>query len=119
MGKKLYPTDTLKQAQSIVGAWKLIDPSLKVGALTLEAVAANVATVQDLRQKIIQLQTQLIDIRNQRDAATIELWRKVKQTRYGIKGFYGDDSSEYKLAGGTRSSEKKKPRRKSIPDSSK
>ena len=33
MGKKLYPTDTLKQAQSILSAWELIDPSLKIGSL--------------------------------------------------------------------------------------
>ena len=111
MGKKLYPTDTLKQAQSILSAWELIDPALKIGPLTLEDIAENVATVKGLQEKIVHLQKKLLDVRNQRDTAAIGLWNKVKRTRSGIKGIYGDDSTEYALAGGTRRSQRKKPRR--------
>lgn len=117
MGKKLYPTDTLKQARSVLIAWKLIDPALKIGTLTLESITANVATVEELQAKIIHVQNELLDIRNQRDAATIGLWNQVTRTRAAFKGIYGDDSSEYKRAGGTRKSERKKPRRRSLPES--
>jgi hypothetical protein len=119
MGKKLYPTDTLEQAQSILSAWKLIDPALKIGPLTLEAIAGEMATVKELQEKIIHLQNELLDIRNERDAAIIGLWNNVKRARFGIKGIYGDDSTEYDLAGGTRQSERKKPRRRALPVSSK
>jgi hypothetical protein len=112
MKKKLYPTDTLKQAQSILSAWNLIDPSLKIGPMTLETIGADLATVQGLHEKLIHLQNELVELRNQRDAAIIELWNDVKRTRSGIKGIYGDDSAEYELAGGTRRSERKKPRRR-------
>jgi hypothetical protein len=119
MGKKLYPTDTLKQAQSILSAWEHIDPALKIVALTFEGITENVATVREMQKKIVHLQKELLDIRNQRDAAAIGLWNKVKRTRSGIKGIYGDDSTEYELAGGTRRSERKKPRRNPLPDSTK
>jgi hypothetical protein len=114
MGKKLYPTDTLKQARSILSAWELIDPALKIGTLTHEAIAGDVAAVNGLQEKIIQLQQELLELRNQRDAVGIGLWNKVKRARSGVKGIYGDDSTAYKLAGGTPLSERKKPRRKAL-----
>ena len=114
MGKKLYPADTLKQAQSILSAWEIIDRELKIGPLSLEAIAENVAAVRALQEKVVSLTTELVDVRNQRDAATIRLWKKVTNARLGIKSVYGDDSSAYKLAGGTPRSERKKPGRKSL-----
>ena len=112
MGKKLYPTDTVQQAKSILSAWNLIDPSLVFGPLTSASLSADVATVQTLQEKIIRLQNELMDTRNQRDAACIGIWDKVKRARAGIKATYGDDSTEYEIAGGTRLSERKPPRRK-------
>ena len=55
---------------------------------------------------------ELVEVRNQRDAVGIDLWNNITRTRSFMKGFYGPDSTEYKLAGGTRKSERKKPRRK-------
>jgi hypothetical protein len=117
MGKKLYPTETIKQAQSILSAWQIIDPALKIGKLTQEAIAADAATVQGLKEKMIHLQNELLDLCHQRDAVTIESWNSVKRARSGITGIYGDDSTAYKLAGGTPRSERRKPRRRSFPDS--
>jgi len=79
MGKKLYPTDTLQQAKSILSAWNLIDPSLVFGPLTSESLSADVATVHALQEKIIRLQNELMDTRNQRDAACIGIWDQVKR----------------------------------------
>ena len=117
MGKKLYPTDTLEQARKILTAWDLIEPALKIGTLASESIAADLALVKEMQEKIIHLQKELLVIRGQRDATNIGLWNKVKRARSGIKGIYGDDSTQYELAGGTRKSERKKPRRKSLPDS--
>jgi hypothetical protein len=114
MGKKLYPTDTLKQARSILSAWKLIDPSLKIGPLTSEEISADIETAYALQEKILILQAELSNIRYQRDITCIGIWNKVKRTRSGVKGIYGDDSTAYKLAGGTPRSERKKPRRKAL-----
>ena len=117
MRKKLYPADTLKQARSSLVAWDLIDPSLHLGTLEPHGLRLDVETVDDLKEKIRHLENQLIDLRSQRDAACIEIWSKIKRFRAGIRGFYGDDSVEYKMAGGTRLSERKTYRRKEIPES--
>jgi hypothetical protein len=112
MGKKLYPTDTLAQAKKILTAWNHTDPSLAFSHLTSETLSADLATVKALQEKIIKLQAELLNARNERDAGCIAIWDKVKRTRTGMKSVYGDDSKEYELAGGTRRSERKPPRRK-------
>jgi hypothetical protein len=115
MSKKLYPADTLKQAQSILTAWKQIDPALEVGNLSPAALQAQVDTVKELKEKIVHLQLELVELRNQRDDACIGIWGKVKGVRAFMKGTFGDDSIEYKLAGGTPMSEIQRKRRKSSP----
>lgn len=112
MGKKLYPTDTLAQAQEILTAWNHTDPSLAFSHLTLETLSADLATVKALQEKIIKLRAELLNARNERDADCLAIWDKVKRARAGMKSVYGDDSTEYELAGGTRLSDRKRPRRK-------
>jgi hypothetical protein len=112
MGKKLYPADTLKQAQSLLAAWEQIDPSLAIGPVTSAALLAEVESARALKDKIDRLQIELLDLRNQRDELCIGIWDKVKRARSGVKGFYGDDSTEYEIAGGTRASDRKPIRRK-------
>jgi hypothetical protein len=65
-----------------------------------------------LREEVTRVQIKLVDLRNQRDELCLGIWDKVKRDRSGIKGFYGDDSIEYAIAGGTRSSDRKSHRRK-------
>jgi hypothetical protein len=112
MGKKLYPADTVKQAQSVLTAWNQIDPTLQIGSFTPEVLLAEIDSARALKEKIILLQLELIDLRNQRDDACIGIWRRVKGVRSFMKGTFGDDSIEYKLAGGTPISEIKRKRRK-------
>jgi len=115
MAKKLYPTDTLKQSQNIITAWDHIGRVPIMGPQGYENLRTNLENVMKLKEKIIRLEAELIQLRNERDAACIEIWQQVKRVRAGIKGMYGDDSSEYELAGGTRLSERKRPRRKTTP----
>ena len=117
MAKKLYPTDTLKQARSILVAWNEIDPALKIGPLAAEDLSAEVAEIEALQDKIILMKIELLSLRNDRDAACIDLWDKVKRARSCFKGIFGDDSSAYEMAGGTRSSDRKPYRRKTSPNS--
>ena len=115
MSKKLYPTDALKQAQDVLIAWEQIDPGLTLGPLKVEEVSAELEAIHALKFKISDLEVTLIDLRNQRDEAVLAVWDKVKRVRSGIKGIYGDDSTQYEMIGGTRRSEKKKPRRVASP----
>jgi hypothetical protein len=116
MGKKLYPADTLKQAQSLLAALDQIDPSLAIGPVSSAALLAEVDSARALKEEITRLQIKLVDLRNQRDELCLGIWDMVKRGPSGIKGFYGDDSTEYAIAGGTRSSDRKPHRRKASPE---
>ena len=112
MGKKLYPTDTLEQAQTILVAWKHINPSLVIGPVSAEALSADITKVRNLQETIKRLKNELITLRNERDRTCLDIYDKVKRARSGIKAMYGEDSTEYQLAGGTRRSDRKPYRRK-------
>ncbi len=91
-----------RQAQSLLAAWDQIDPSLAIGPVTSAALLTELDSARALKEEINRLQIKLLDLRNQRDELCIGIWDKVKRARSGIKGFYGDDSTEYEIAGGTR-----------------
>jgi hypothetical protein len=111
MSKKLYPTDALKQARDLLISWEQIDPGLKLGPLSIESISAKIEAAQALKRRITALEVELTNLRNQRDEYCLAVWDGVKRVRASIKGLYGDDSSEYEIVGGTRRSERKKPRR--------
>ncbi len=112
MPKKLYPTDVLEQAQSVSNAWNQIDDELAFGDLTLEILNNELGQAGPLQSQMDTLETQLTNLRNQRDALFVSIWDKVKRVRASVKGIYGDDSSQYEMVGGTRLSERKSPARK-------
>jgi hypothetical protein len=51
-------------------------------------------------------------LRNHRDDQTVKVNELCTRARSGVRAFFGPDSSEYELVGGTRTSERKKPQRK-------
>jgi hypothetical protein len=112
MPNKPYPADILTQAQSVLEAWKQINPDLTLGELTQAALAGELSDASPLLAQIDALETQLTNLRNQRDALFASMWDKVKRVRSGVKAIYGDDSSQYEMVGGTRASERKAPVRK-------
>ena len=114
MVKKLFPPDVINQAQGVLTAWNQIDESLAIGGLNAEALATDLNNAQGINSEIAQLETQLINKRNQRADVYSTTWDKVKRMRSGVKAIYGDDSTEYELVGGTRLSERKSPTRKAV-----
>jgi hypothetical protein len=115
MSRKPFPPNTLKQADDIAQAWQTINPAFKVGEMTFADFEEAIAQTLANRDKIRSLKAQLIDQYNQSDALHADLWDKVKRVRSGVKGAYGDDSSQYELVGGTRRSERKPRTRKPKP----
>jgi hypothetical protein len=112
MASKPYPPDVLKQAQDVVSAWSQIGATVTVGTLTPTILATDVTAATALESEMSKLEAQLTDKRNQRDALYTQMWDKLKRVRNGIKGIYGDDSSQYEMVGGTRVSERKSPARR-------
>lgn len=115
MSSKSYPTDITQQTQAMIDAWKQIDPALKVGDLTPDSLTAMLAQAAPLLSEINTAEARLTDARNRRDALYDALWQCLKRIRSAIKGIYGDDSSQYEMAGGTRLSERKPAVRKPKP----
>jgi hypothetical protein len=99
-----------------IASWQAIDPTLKFGDLSLEMMQSALEQGQALRNRINALETQLTDLRNQRDEVYHTGWKYINRLRDGICGHYGDDSSEYEMVGRTRLSEHK-PRSKRVKPS--
>ncbi len=114
MAGKPFPTDVVKQAQDVVNAWNQIDAKLTIGALTPALLTTDITAAATLDGEMTKLEAQLTDKRNQRDALYTQIWDKVKRVRNGVKGIYGDDSSQYEMIGGIRLSERKTPTRKAV-----
>jgi hypothetical protein len=111
MPKKQFPSNVLTQAQTIVGAWNQIGPTVALGTLLPAALTTDINAATTLETQIANLEQQLATARTQRDATYNTLWDKVKRVRAGAKANYGDDSTQYAMVGGTRISERKTPRR--------
>lgn len=107
MNKRNYPATLFEQAKSLAEALKSIDPNLQAGDVNAPALMADLDKSVQIQKTISVLEIQLTDQRNQRDAHYAELWNKVKRLRAAVKAIYGDDSSQYEMAGGTRLSERK------------
>jgi hypothetical protein len=109
---KTYPTDVLEQAADILAGCGQIDPDRKIGTFDQQEFADAIAHTRALQTQINALDKQTGDLRSQRDGELNALWDGVKRTRSSVKGEYGDDSSQYKLVGGTRLSDRKRNGRK-------
>ena len=111
MGKKLYSPDVLKEAIAAQGAWAEIDEGLTFGSLNLAGLAADIEAIYQMQHDLSALEVQLVEMRGRRDELYLSAWDKVKRLRAGVKSLYGDDSIAYELVGGTRRSDRKRPRR--------
>jgi hypothetical protein len=104
---KPYPADILDKLRVAMSAWKSIDPSLKIGNLSLGDMQTTLEQGESLKRQMDNLEIQLTDLRNQRDEVFGTGWELITRLRSGVKAIYGNDSSEYDIAGGTRLSERK------------
>ena len=103
--------DVLAETDQVLKVWRA-NPGMSLLGLTpvdvdgaRAGVAALDANIEDLRHQL----TGLLDRRNDQAQALNEL---VVRVRGAIKSNFGADSPEYDQAGGTRSSELKKPAKK-------
>jgi hypothetical protein len=115
MSRKISPTDTIEQAEVVLEAWKNIDPALEIGSMPIATLESQLTEARALYMQINSLETQLVGMRNQRDALNLSIWDKIKRVRTGVKSIFGDDSSEYEMVGGTRMSDRKHPTRQEEP----
>src|SRR4026207_392172 len=114
MGRKLYPSNVLKEAIDVREACKQIDEELSFGELKISGLTLDIKGIQQTQHNLAALEAQLLEVRDRRDELYLAAWDKVKRMRAGVKGLYGDDSIQYELVGGTRRSERKRARRTQV-----
>jgi hypothetical protein len=116
MTKKTYPSNVLAQAQSVLVGWGQVSATLTFGTLNPGALTADITSASTFESEISKLEIQLADKRNQRDLAYNAMWDKIKRVRAGVKANYGDDSQQFEMVGGTRTSERKSPTRRVVTE---
>lgn len=122
MGTQLNPDVILTDSANVDNVWSKnlnitlgTDNDPENPKVTHADFAAAISKVQGLNTQIANLRTQLDDLLNDRNDSTKSLNGLNTRGLSAIRGIFGPNSSEYELAGGTRSSERKKPVRKPKP----
>jgi hypothetical protein len=115
MTKKQFPTDILTQAIEVQAAWSEIDEGLAYGPLNMGALVMDMNGLRNIEHSLATLETQLTEMRNQRDALSQATWDEIKRVRAGVKATFGDDSTQYEMISGTRVSDRKPVRRTATP----
>ncbi len=115
MTTKTHPTDVLEQCKAAATSWAQFGEEQSLGNMGLETFTTHITEAEAIIAQINSLETQLVNLRNQREEKLADLWDRLKRVRNGVKAFYGDDSSEYEMVGGTRTSERKSPVRRAKP----
>lgn len=115
MGTKVSAELVLDDASGIEKVWKANnDMALGKGTdkITFEKYEASIKTVDDLNEQIEDARHNLSRLIDGRDDAAFTLNGYNTRALSAIRGIFGPDSTEYDQAGGTRTSERKKPVRK-------
>ena len=105
------PTTNANEVQNdttnILRVWAA-NAEFKMKDVTLESLQADAETLRGLMQEIADKEAAIMPLRNHRDDLAGKMNSVNTRARAGMKGYFGDDSSQYELAGGTRASERKR-----------
>ena len=105
------PAEIIADAQKVVGVCKA-NVDFKLKDFTTESVEKDCSDLDKLVLLIATKEQEITPLRNQRDTLAARLKDFAVRGRSGLKGYFGADSTQYEQAGGTRTSERKKPVRK-------
>ncbi len=108
---KIAANEALVGAQKVEDVWSK-NATFTMQDVTLEQFKAAMAACQTGDDEVEAKRRELTALINQRDAANRDLQQLTTRALSGIRGYFGPDSDEYEQAGGTRTSERKKPTRK-------
>ena len=116
MATKVSAEVALNDSKGIKKVWEE-NPTMKLGkdekdTVTLQDYKDSVSTVTNLNDQIETKRHELNGLIDDRDDAAVVLSGYNTRALSAIRGIFGPDSAEYDQAGGTRTSERKKPVRK-------
>ena len=112
--KNLSSTQISKQARTLEEALKEMAGKLPIG-LDAAAVTAAIGKLDQAKAEIQRIDVQRLVAANKRDEEVVAVNDLLKRVRSQVKASFGDDSTEYEMAGGKRRSDRKRPVRTARP----
>lgn len=110
MGRKSFDS-VIADAETLIRVWGE-NPKLSLGDLTLADFQATIAAFRTLNSNTEDAKTQLTKLTNDRTDEAARIQGIITRARSGARAQFGPDSSQYEQLGGTRSSDRKPPKRK-------
>lgn len=111
MPRKYPPEAVLTNSEQIARVWTE-NPTFTLGEITLPILQGKITDLRQKRDQVETLRTQLTALTNQVSAQASELATINTRALSGYRAIFGPDSSQYEQAGGTRASERKRPKSK-------
>ena len=111
MPAKANAGEVIADSDNIVKVWTA-NPDFKMKDITLEAYRQDHTRLTEVLGLIDEQEATLVPLRNERDDLALKLNSNSTRARSGIKGYFGENSTEYEQAGGTRTAERKRTGRK-------
>jgi len=98
------------EAMSILDVWKA-NPQFQLADLSANGMESLYNEFEALRRKESTLASELENIRMNMEAKANSVREANIRARAGMQGFFGRNSNQYSLVGGTRLMDRKSPRR--------
>lgn len=110
MATKYSPDTVLADAGKIIDTWTA-NTDFHLGTVKLADFKKQRDALIEANSAVEAKRNELSGLMGQRDDEAGKMNELVTRARSGFRAIYGADSAQYKQAGGTRSSERKSPRR--------
>ena len=111
MARNINPKVTMTEGKTVLTVWTGIS-SFKMGDVGAKDFNAIYDDAVELNDACDKHELELTGIREHRDDKLRQLNVLITRFRSGMRSTYGPDSPQYEQAGGTRTSNRKPPRRK-------
>jgi hypothetical protein len=111
MDSNMSPRKLLAQSGNVVGVWRK-HPDLLLNGGPLREYRRIRKRLRKALNRLAKLEQQVRAEANERDRLAEHLNELTIRARAAVRGYFGPDSTEYGLAGGTRRSERRKHRKK-------
>lgn len=113
--KRIPAHDALAEAAPIINVWTA-NPEFQMGDITLAKFKTALDSLKEAQAAVESKRAELAALIMERANHAIEVSTLVTRARSGIRAVYGPNSHQYGQAGGTRTSERKRPVPKDNPD---
>ncbi len=111
MPSKYTFNSVITDSEQIARVWT-DNPTFSMGDVTLANLQSKITSLRQKRDQAETLRTQLTALTNELNEQTNEMATIITRARSGFRATYGPDSTQYEQAGGTRASERKRPKSK-------